>query len=176
MNMSMNMTFRRARADELDAVCALYAAAPANPFSVWTELYPTRQDALRDLETDNLYVLVSAQTESAQPKAADGTVIGALSIVPENETDDLPYWRVTDETVREIARIVVSSAHAGHGYATYMVEAICRQLAERGCHAVHLSVAVENIPAYKSYCRAGFTPVGKADMFDGHYILMEKKL
>jgi len=43
-------------------------------------------------------------------------LVGAISVVPENELDDRPEWRCRDR-VREIARVVVSPDCRGNGYA-----------------------------------------------------------
>ncbi len=159
------MEFRLAYPHELEAVVALYDTARLEPFTAWNEEYPLRTDALRDLETDNLYVLIEADV-----------VIGALSVVSENETDDLDCWHITGEGVHEIARIVIAPTHHGHGYARLMVEHICAILRERGGRAVHISVSTGNPPAMNTYPRAGFVAVGEADIFGGQYVLMEKEL
>ncbi len=160
------MNFRQANEPELTAVSALYDTARAEPYSVWNEAYPVLDDALHDFETGNLYVLTDACDR----------VIGALSVVPENETDDLSCWQITGEGVREIARVVIAPDCHGHGYARLMMESICTILRARGERAVHISVAEENLPAMKTYPRTGFLPVGEADLFGGHYVLMEKDL
>ncbi len=159
------MQFRHAHLHELEAVCALYDTARCEPFSAWDESYPTRTEAAHDLETDNLYVLTDGER-----------VIGALSVVPENESDELSCWQITGDGVREIARIVIAPDRHGRGLAAHMVSCICDILAARGERAVHISVAAGNIPARKTYPRVGFVPVGEADIFGGHYVLMEKDL
>ncbi len=159
------MEFRRAYSSDLNAVAALYSQAKMLPFCAWNEEYPTRIDAGHDCETGNLYVLTD-----------NGAVIGALSVVPENEIDDLPDWHVRGQGVREIARVVVSPSHQGHGYAKMMLAEICDMLRCRGERAVHISVAVDNIPAMRTYPRVGFIPVGEADLFGGRYVLMEREL
>ncbi len=160
------LLFRPARTDEIPAVCDLYEAAKAEPYSVWDEEYPTDKEACEDRATGGLYVLTDASE----------TVIGALSVVPDNETDGLPCWQVDCPGVREIARIVVHRAHHGRGYAALMVARICMILRAQGCPAVHISVAVGNAPALATYPKVGFVPVGKAELFGGHYILMERIL
>ncbi len=159
------MTFRTATHADLDAVLALYEEAKRGPFCVWNEAYPTREDAEADLAGEDLYVLDDG-----------GVVIGALSVVPENELDDQPCWQLTGEGVREIARVVVAAEYHGHGYAGVMVAHICAILRERGERALHISVATSNPPARKTYPRQGFVEVGEAELFGGAYVLMEKRL
>ncbi len=161
----MELTFRPARADEVDTVCGLYRAASKSPFSVWNEEYPTLQDARHDLETGNLFILT-----------ADDQVIGAISIVPECEMDDLDVWQFTDGTHREIARICISQDFQGKGLAAVMVTNIIHVLKERGCHSIRLSAAVCNLPACKTYGKLGFEIRGEADLFGSHYYLLEKAI
>ncbi len=158
------MIFRLARADECEKVLELYQEARENPFCVWNENYPTMLEIEHDFETENLYVLTE-----------NDTVIGALSIVPENEMDDFPAWKVT-ENVRELARVVIAKAYQGHGYAALMVQEILGELKENIYFAVHLSVVESNLPALKTYLKCGFTIVGEADMYGHHYFLLEKAL
>lgn len=157
--------FRPAEASDLFAVEALYRAASQNPYSVWNQDYPTLADARHDLETANLFVLM------------DGIKLaGSLSVVPEREMDGLPYWTIDDGTQCEIARIAVANTHQGQGLAAQMVSDIFPILKERGCHAVRLSAAVTNLPAWKTYRKLGFQILGEADLFGGRYYLMEKLL
>ncbi len=157
--------FRLATLEEVDAVVALYTAAKAEPYSVWNDEYPTRTNAAADLAAGRLYVLVG-----------DDGVRGALSVVSENECDALSCWRLTGADVREIARVVVRSDCHGQGYAAYMMRCICAILQGAGVRAVHISVAVGNIPARMTYPRVGFATVGEAPLFGGQYLLMEKEL
>ncbi len=159
------MKFRLATSADIDAVVTLYDEAKKQPFCVWNESYPLRADAVSDLDAENLYVLSEGDI-----------VIGALSVVSENETDDLPCWQIMGEGVREIARVVIAPHHHGHGYARLMVQKMCEILRSRGDRAVHISVSVENVPAMRTYPSVGFRVVGEADLFGGHYVLMEKTL
>ncbi len=160
------LEFRPATPADLNAVVALYDTARREPYTAWTEAYPTRADAALDLDTGNLYVL-------CESTAGPARVIGALSVVPENETDDLPVWRITAPGVREIARVVVAPDCHGRGLAAHMMRAIADLLARSGCPALHIAVATTNPPALRTYSKVGFTPVGQAEIFEGEYVLME---
>ncbi len=164
-----SLMFRLARAHELPAVLALWEDAKREPFSVWNEEYPGEIDAVHDLETANLYVLVE------QDGSPDGHVIGTLAVCPENEMDELTCFSPAPDA-REIARIAVASDHHGHGYAALMVKKICAILGERGISFLRLSVAKDNIPARRTYPRVGFLEVGEATLYGGQYLLMEKSL
>ncbi len=158
------MLFRHALPEERFAVLALYEEAKSEPFCVWNEVYPAMQEIEHDLETENLYVLVE-----------NDVLIGALSVVPENEMDDYPHWKL-DENAREIARVVVAKPYQNKGYAAYMMNEILEALGEDVYFAVHISVAEQNIPALKVYQKCGFSIVGEVDQYGNHYVLMEKIL
>ncbi len=148
----------------LFSVLALYEDAKTEPFCVWNEAYPTMQEIEHDLETENLYVLVE-----------NDVLIGALSVVPENEMDGFPHWKI-DENAKEIARVVVAKPYQNKGYAAYMMQEILESLKEDIYFAVHISVAEQNLPALKSYQKFGFSIVGEVDRYGGHYFLLEKLL
>lgn len=155
------MEFRPVYQEELERVFQLYRSAVGRKFSVWNESYPGWEEIQEDHNTGNLFVL-----------AQGSHILGALSIVPRNELDALPCWRLR-ENAAEIARVVVSPSHQGNGLALYMVQTVIPILKQRGYRAVHLSAAKANLPALKTYQNAGFTTVGEAYLFGHDYYLME---
>ncbi len=157
--------FRQARQEEAAAIYTLYQSVQGGPFCTWNETYPGMQEVLQDLETGNLYVLTDGET-----------IVGALSVVPENELDAFPNWKCGDGTQREIARVAVAKTHQGRNLSSRMVENVLKLLARDGCGSVHLSVAKQNLPAYRTYQKAGFEAVGEVDMYGNRYFLMEKTL
>ena len=104
----------------------------------------------------------------------DNKVIGAISIVPENELDGFDCWLYKDS--KEIARVVVDKAYQGQGLSFEMVQKIESIIKNKGHKAIHLSVVKINIPAYKTYIKAGFNVVGEAKMYGNDYYLMEKAI
>lgn len=157
------MVFRKAVSAEAETVAQLYRSVLGSEFCVWNEEYPTLEDARHDLQAGNLYVL-----------ADGGSIVGALSVVEENELDELPGW--SGGKAKEIARVVIGLPFRGKGLAGRMVREIVALLRESGSRAVHLSVAKQNLPAYQTYCREGFSVVGEAELYGGEYYLMEKML
>ncbi len=157
--------FRKARVYEKNEILALYKSVIGEEFCVWNEIYPEMQEIEHDIKTENLFVLVG-----------EGRIIGAMSLVPENELDGFGFWSSRDGCHREIARVVVASSHRGKGLAYEMVQSIIPILKERRCTSVRLSVAKCNIPACKTYQKADFDTVGEAEMYGGSYYLMEKRL
>ena len=155
--------FRMATQDDAAQVLSLYESAKSDALCVWNESYPSMTEIAHDLETKNLYVMT------------DGSkVIGAISVVPENELDDFDCWSCKNG--KEIARVVIDKAYQGHGFSFEMVQNIVPILQENGFNAIHLAVVKSNIPAYKTYIKAGFTVVGEAQMYGNDYYLMEKTI
>ena len=88
------MLFRKAETCEAEAISALYQAVIGTPFCTWDELYPGETEIAGDLSAGTLYVLEE-----------DHQVIGAISIVPENEWDDFNCWSIkkTSASLQELS-------------------------------------------------------------------------
>lgn len=160
MNKS-GLKFREARKEDAEQVLSLYEGAKNGEFCVWNDSYPSYMEIEHDLETNNLYVMTDGDK-----------IIGAISVVPENEMDGFDCWAYKDS--KEIARVVVDNTYQGRGLSFEMVRSVEAILREKGYKANHLSVAKSNVPAYKTYVKAGFTVVGEAAMYESDYYLMEK--
>ncbi len=158
-----NFNIRIARSDDAEKILSLYQSVKNGAFCVWNDSYPGMLEIKHDTETENQYVMTH-----------DSKIIGAISIVPENELDGFDCWSCKDG--KEIARVVISEEYRGKGLSFEIVRFIESVLREDGCKAIHLSVAKVNIPAYKTYVKAGFTTVGEAEMYGNSYYLMEKLL
>ena len=156
-----NDSFRPAASEDAEPVLCLYQSAQKGEFCVWNDNYPSIHEIAHDLETKNLYVMT-----------AHSKIIGAISVVPENELDGFDCWSCKDG--KEIARVVIDKAYQGQGLSFEMVQSIASILRKNGCRAIHLSVVKSNIPAYKTYLKAGFSVVGEAQMYGNDYYLMEK--
>lgn len=163
MQTGINLRPATAAADA-DAVRALWRSARGTPFCVWNEAYPGEAELVADLATDGLFVLCDGEA-----------IVGAVSIVPERELDDLPGWTETPRPC-EIARVTVAPACRGRGLAATMIAALLPILRARGYTAVRLSVEIGHIPAKRTYARCGFSPVGEAELWGHRYVLMEREL
>ena len=159
--MESNYQFRIAQPGDAESIFSLYQEARKGTFCVWNDSYPGMAEISHDLETNNLYVLTH-----------QGNIIGAISIVPENELDDFDCWTCKDG--KEIARVVIAQAYQGQGLSFEMVQSITQILRQKGCKAIHLSVVKANLPAFKTYIKAGFSVVGEAQMYENSYFLMER--
>ncbi len=156
------MLFRKAEMCEAETVMGLYKAVIGTPFCPWNESYPGEIEIAEDLQAGTLYVLEE-----------DREIIGAISIVPENEYDDFDCWTVKDNT-REFARVVIRRDQQHKGLSVHLVEGIIRELQKQGTAAIHIAVAKENLPAQKLYRKMGFDFLGEADMYGHSFYLCEK--
>lgn len=156
--------FELRKATEIDApaILALYSSAVGRPGCTWNVNYPTSEELSLDLEHGCAYVY-----------NLDEVVIGAVSVVPENELGECEFWEVNNDNCREIARVVISERHTGHGYASDMVGALLRILKDNGCEAVHLLVAQCNPAAKKTYAKLGFTVKAETSMYGNEYFAEE---
>ena len=158
------MIFRRAKKTESEVILGLYRAVIGTPFCTWNESYPGEAEIAEDLAAKSLFVLED-----------DKKVIGAISIVPQNEIDDFDCWKVR-ENAREFARVVIRPEDQHRGLSVHLVEGIIRELERRGAAAIHIAVAKENIPAQKLYHKTGFCFCREAEMYGHSFFLCEKIL
>ncbi len=154
--------FRNAKREDASDIYSLYKSVLGEEFCVWNENYPDMLEIEGDLTSDNLFVLTDREK-----------IIGAISIVPENELD---AFDIFTSAGAEIARVVIAKDYRGNGLSGKMMEEIETVLRKRGCKSIHLSVAKANIPARKTYIKAGFQTVGEAEIYGGEYFLMEKEI
>ena len=159
------MTFRKAEKADLPQVAALYTAAIGTEGCTWNMDYPGEPELRTDFQSGCLYVL----TEGAE-------IIGAASVMAENELDGLACWEVTDGAQREIARVVIAGSHWGRGLAERMLRQLFALLKADGCSAVHLAVACGNGAAVRTYEKLGFTFLREHEMYGNRYFLCEKNL
>ena len=166
MNQAMNesdtrLAVRKAHEAEIADVVRLYQSAVGRSGCTWNAFYPTLEEARSDYDHGGLYVAL-----------LDGRIIGAASVVPENELDDLPCWKAA-RGGREIARVVVSAEYAGRGFGAAIVGQLLAALKDGGCGAVHLLVAQSNPAAIATYRRLGFAFLGECFLYDNHYYACE---
>ena len=160
----MDTYLRRAEEKDIPSVVSLYSDAVGREGCTWNEYYPTRDDAENDLKNGCLYVY-----------EYDGKTIGAISIVPENELDEMECWK-KNEDVREFARVTVSEEYSGHGFAGMMVGELFSVLSSQGCKSVHILAAKCNKAALRTYEKLGFEFVGECFMYGNNYFAAEKIL
>lgn len=160
----MKIKFRLAENSESETILSLYKAVIGTPFCTWNDDYPGETEISNDLKTGNLFVLENERK-----------IIGAISIVPENELDDLDCWN-SNENAAEFARVVLHSDYHGKGLAKILVSNILEEIKRRGIKNVHIAIAKKNIPAGKTYERLGFTTVGENELWGTTFYLCELEL
>ena len=158
------MVFRKAKKIEAEAVMDLYRTVMGAPFCTWDESYPGETEIKGDLFSGTLYVLEENQD-----------LIGAISIVPENEINDFDCWKVKDHT-REFARVVLRPDYQHKGLSVILVEGIIRELQKQNVAAIHIAVAKDNLPAQGLYRKMDFDFCGEADLYGHSFFLCEKIL
>ena len=157
------MVFRHARKSDAEVILGIYNAVRGKGFCIWNDEYPFMPEIEADLQSEGLFVL-----------EADNEIIGAASIVPQNEMDSVSVW--THRDAAEIARIVIAPEFQGRGYSEIIVSHLLSELKNRNVKYVHLAVERNQIPAQKTYKKLGFTTVGKWESYGHHYFLCEKEL
>lgn len=158
------MELRRSRHGEEETILSLYRSVLGEEFCVWNEYYPGMLEIRADLASGGLWLLCNGET-----------ILGAISAIRENEMDEMSCWHIR-EHAREIARVVIGKEYRGRGLAGEMVKLLLPILRREGAESVHLSAATGNLPAVRTYEKLGFERVGEADMYEGHYYLMELSL
>ena len=158
------MIFRKAQKNDEETVLALYKAVIGMPFCTWNESYPGMEEITEDLSARTLYVLEDGRE-----------LIGAVSIVPENELNDFDCWTIK-ENAREFARVVIRPDHQRKGLSVLLIEGIIKELRRRNVAAIHIVVAKENLPAQRLYQKMGFTFCGEAELFGHYFFLCEKTI
>lgn len=162
--MAGGMVFRKAQMGEAEHIAVLYKAVIGTPFCTWNESYPGETEIMGDLSAGSLYVLEE-----------DQELIGAISIVPQNEIDDFDCWKVSENT-REFARVVLRPDQQRKGLSICLVEGIIQELQKQNAAAIHIAVSKGNIPTRKLYEKIGFDFCGEADMYGHSFFLCEKIL
>ena len=156
--------FRPAREADTENVLALYQAVKGRPFTEWDESYPGLTELQLDLSAGNLFVLEH-----------EGTIVGTVSIAPENELDELDGWS-SRRNAGEFARVAVHPSYQGQGLSARLVTEILAVMKARGVENVHITVIPHNLPAQKTYRRLGFVTVGRCELWGLSFDLMERTI
>lgn len=159
-----DIIFRRALPCEADEINALYLSVRGSPFCTWDEDYPGMLEINNDISADSLYVL-----------AEDECIVGAVSVVPENEMDDFECWRSNDRA-GEFARVAIRPDMQGRGLSRLLIEGVLDEMRNRGIKTAHISVATVNIPAQRLYRSFGFEFLAEKEMYGSRFFLCEKSL
>lgn len=163
-NIQKSGVLRPAKKEELPEILKMYRSVIGKPGCNWSITYPNEVTLHEDFKAGSLYILRKGKK-----------LIGAGSIVPTNELDDLDCWQYR-KNVREITRIVIAPAYQSKGYGKHLVRKLCLRLEKMDCEAVHLLVSTENHHALNLYRETGFHNKGPCWRYDQDYYAYERKL
>ena len=76
----------------------------------------------------------------------------------------------------EIARLSVHPAYQNQGLGRRMVAGVMQVLKDRGYRSIHVLVNSKNVPAIRTYGFFRFIQAGECDMYNQHFLCMEKDL
>ncbi len=155
------MILEKAKTEDSQEILSLYKAQKGKGFCTWDEYYPSILNVKEDIEAESLFIYKKY-----------GKIISAVSIAPQNELDEYDVWQYKNAV--EIARVCVADEFKGNGLAYKMVCELIPIIKNKGFDAIHLSVAVKNIPAVKTYKKLGFDFLLETEMYDNLYCLCEK--
>lgn len=158
------MNFRLAKKEEKDIILRLYESVKKNEYCAWDDEYPSQIDIIEDLSNNNLFVLDNGND-----------VIGAISIVSNNELDCWNGWKIGGKAC-EFARVVISPKYQGKGLSKELVYGVLDEIKKREYDTVHISVAKRNIPANRLYKSIGFDFVVEEYLYGEDFWLCEMNL
>lgn len=164
------MEFRKAAENDIEEICGLVKNAIAvmeeNGIHQWDEVYPAKEDFLRDLDEGNLFA---------------GLIDDQIAVVfVLNKCQDDAYfsadWSYNGDNFCVIHRLCVNPEFQNQGIAGKTLKYIEEKLIQNGAEEIRLDVFTENPFALRLYEKAGFKKTGTADWRKGRFVLMEKLL
>ena len=176
----MEITIKKAREQDIDAVAELYAAAcdylkdkPFNPTGR-RDIFPARENAEEYIAEGALYTagegdtITGAVALNAHPSAER---TGEEDTLPMNAQKDVFYVHL----------VAVHPAHLRKGISGKLLDRAAREASAQGGRVLRLYVWTENTPAIRAYEKSGFARMGKEDIGLGEFglpwfYLYEKQL
>ena len=166
----MEMEFRPATPDDLDALVALYAAAARDMrdrgIDQWDEYYPDREILSEDVESGDMVLGL-----------LDGELACAYVV---NRDCDPEYasgaWAHAQGRFCVLHRLCVNPAMQGKGLARQAMARMEKTAREQGFDSVRLDVFSQNLHAQRLYEGLGYRRTGEVRFRKGSFYLMEKAL
>ena len=166
----MELEFRRAGTDDLDALVALYGAAAQDMrekgIDQWDEYYPDREILAEDVESGDMTLGL-----------LDGQLACAYVVNREYEPEyELGAWEHTEGDFCVLHRLCVNLEMQGRGLARQAMARMEKNARDQGFDSVRLDVFSQNLHAQRLYERLGYRRTGEVRFRKGIFYLMEKKL
>ena len=164
----MTLQYRKATLDDLEEVYSLVALAidtmAKNNILQWDELYPTKEDFRKDIDSNQLYVGIT-----------DGQIAVVYTL---NRECDAEYqnglWKYPNKPYYVVHRLCVHPNSQNRGIAKQTLLHIEAELLKKDIHAIRLDVFSNNPFSLKLYDSLHYSRVGHADWRKGRFYLMEK--
>lgn len=166
----MELEFRRAGTDDLDALVALYGAAAQDMrekgIDQWDEYYPDQETLTEDVESGDMTLGL-----------LDGALACAYVVNREYDPEyELGAWEHTEGDFCVLHRLCVNPEMQGRGLARQAMARMEKTALEQGFDSVRLDVFSQNLHAQRLYERLGYRRTGEVRFRKGIFYLMEKKL
>ena len=117
------------------------------------------------MKNDDLFVMKNDKEE----------IVATISIDHDDAVEALTCWRSDLVPSGELSRLCVRKDMQGQGIAKIMMNYACDVLKSRGMKGVHILVREGHVVALSTYAKIGFETVGECDLFDKHFICMERE-
>ena len=166
----MEMEFRTATIDDLDALVALYGAATQDMLrqgiDQWDEYYPDREILTEDVESGDMTLGL-----------LDGEPACAWVVNREYEPEYVSgAWEHTGGDFCVLHRLCVNPELQGRGLAQQAMARMEKNALDKGFDSVRLDVFSQNLHAQRLYERLGYKRTGEVRFRKGIFYLMEKGL
>ena len=119
-----------------------------------------------DIQKDGLYLLT----------LPDGKILSAVSLLPDEELNELPFWGAGIENPCELSRFGACSTCEHPKIGSRMLQKILQTALEMGFDGMRLLAAPENERAIALYRKMGFKTMGQAHLYDSEWLCMERPL
>lgn len=166
----MEMEFRPATIDDLDALVALYGAATQDMLrqgiDQWDEYYPDREILTEDVESGDMTLGL-----------LDGEPACAWVVNRAYEPEYVSgAWEHTGGDFCVLHRLCVNPELQGRGLARQAMARMEKNALDKGFDSVRLDVFSQNLHAQRLYERLGYKRTGEVRLRKGIFYLMEKGL
>ena len=166
----MEMEFRTATIDDLDALVALYGAATQDMLrqgiDQWDEYYPDREILTEDVESGDMTLGL-----------LDGEPACAWVVNREYEPEYVSgAWEHTGGDFCVLHRLCVNPELQGRGLARQAMARMEKNALDKGFDSVRLDVFSQNLHAQRLYEKLGYRRTGEVRFRKGIFYLMEKGL